>query len=271
MSALFFEARVLALSARFRTHESWIDVWNLNSCCLAGAAQGLVLESCGEGKSPKVVKGGCRRSFGPKGRVQKVLWTQGAKVSKESLHRPNLFCTSATPFRTGATGSLLVGSKDLLRPLPTTCAFWETSPFGQFARRVASQPWFFATSVAPSLATLWCYHCDSPYPPYLVSELSTTPTRCDTPLQHFDVRRRHICAIPHSATYRAIPVRYPMHKKLGRHVCRTKLPRKTFKSIRKTVWKTRKKIKETIRNVFEIFLAPLRPLKNVSPALFTKF
>ena len=47
--------------------------------------------------------------------------------------------------------------------------------------------------------------------------------------------------------------------------------KKTFKSIRKTVWKTRKKIRKTIRNAFETFLAPLRPLKNISPALFNKF
>ena len=44
-------------------------------------------------------------------------------------------------------------------------------------------------------------------------------------------------------------------------------PRKTFKSIRKT----RKKIRKTIRNATEICLAPLRPLKNISPALFNKF
>ena len=37
-----------------------------------------------------------------------------------------------------------------------------------------------------------------------------------------------------------------------------------FKSIRKTVWKARK-------NAFEKVLAPLRPLKNISPALFNKF
>ena len=34
-------------------------------------------------------------------------------------------------------------------------------------------------------------------------------------------------------------------------------PRKTFKSIRKTVWKTRTRIRKTIRNVFEKCLRPL--------------
>ena len=48
-------------------------------------------------------------------------------------------------------------------------------------------------------------------------------------------------------------------------------PEKTFKSIRNTVWKTRKKIRKTMRNAFEKLLAPLRPLKNISPALFNKF
>ena len=48
-------------------------------------------------------------------------------------------------------------------------------------------------------------------------------------------------------------------------------PRKTFELIRKMVWKTRKKIRKTIRNATEKCLAPLRPLKNISPALFNKF
>ena len=47
-------------------------------------------------------------------------------------------------------------------------------------------------------------------------------------------------------------------------------PRKTFKSIRKTVWKTRKRIRKTIPNATEKVLAPLRPPKNISPALFNK-
>ena len=48
-------------------------------------------------------------------------------------------------------------------------------------------------------------------------------------------------------------------------------PWKTFKSIRKTVWKTRKRIRKTIRNAFEKNVAPLRLLKNISPALFNNF
>ena len=47
-----------------------------------------------------------------------------------------------------------------------------------------------------------------------------------------------------------------------------KLRPKTFKSIRKTVWKTRKRIRKAIRNAFETISAPLKPLKNISPALF---
>ena len=42
-----------------------------------------------------------------------------------------------------------------------------------------------------------------------------------------------------------------------RHVCRTKLPPKTFKSIRKTVWTTRKRIRKTIRNATENIFKPL--------------
>ena len=36
------------------------------------------------------------------------------------------------------------------------------------------------------------------------------------------------------------------------------------------VWKTQKRIRKTIRNAFEKYLAPLRPPKNISPALFNK-
>ena len=35
--------------------------------------------------------------------------------------------------------------------------------------------------------------------------------------------------------------------------------------------KREKKIRKTIRNATKLFLAPLRPLKNISPALFNKF
>ena len=41
-----------------------------------------------------------------------------------------------------------------------------------------------------------------------------------------------------------------------------------FKSIRKTVWKTRKRIRKTIRNATEKILASLRPTKNFSPPIF---
>ena len=41
-----------------------------------------------------------------------------------------------------------------------------------------------------------------------------------------------------------------------------------FKSIRKAVWKTRKRIRKTIRNAIEKCLAPLRPTKNFSPPIF---
>ena len=49
-------------------------------------------------------------------------------------------------------------------------------------------------------------------------------------------------------------------------------PRSTFKSIRrKKGLKNAKKDPKTIRNAIENILAPLRPLKNISPALFSKF
>ena len=43
---------------------------------------------------------------------------------------------------------------------------------------------------------------------YFFREVSTPPKWCDTPPWHL-VSHRHICAIPHFATYRAIIVRYP--------------------------------------------------------------
>ena len=60
-------------------------------------------------------------------------------------------------------------------------------------------------------------------------------------------------------------------KKARKTKKKTRIPGSGFKSIRKTVWKTRKKIRTTIRNVFEKCLAPLRLLKNISPALFNRF
>ena len=62
------------------------------------------------------------------------------------------------------------------------------------------------------------------------------------------------------------------HFLLRWHVCRTELPPKNFKiDTKKRFEKREKKIRKTIRNVFEKLLAPLRPLKNISPALFNKF
>ena len=59
---------------------------------------------------------------------------------------------------------------------------------------------------------------------------------------------------------------------LGRHVCRTKLPPKHFQIDTKNGSKNAKRDpQKTIRNAFEKLLAPLRPLKNISPALFNKF
>ena len=44
----------------------------------------------------------------------------------------------------------------------------------------------------------------------LLGEVSTAPKWCDTPPPPWHlVSHRHICAIPHLATYRAIIVRYP--------------------------------------------------------------
>ena len=57
---------------------------------------------------------------------------------------------------------------------------------------------------------------------------------------------------------------------LRRHVCRTKLPRKTLNRYEKRFEKREERSEKTIRNVFEKILAPLRPLKNISPALFNK-
>ena len=48
-------------------------------------------------------------------------------------------------------------------------------------------------------------------------------------------------------------------------------PDKFLDRYEKRFEKTRKGIRKTIRNAFEKFLAPLRPLNNISPALFTKF
>ena len=66
----------------------------------------------GKGKFPKVLRGGCI--------VQKVFWTQGAKVSEKSFAPPK------TAFALVQNGVALVqkalcslGPKDLLHPPPT--------------------------------------------------------------------------------------------------------------------------------------------------------
>ena len=67
------------------------------------------------------------------------------------------------------------------------------------------------------------------------------------------------------------PQRHPEGHSCSRSGGLQKRVLKTIKSIRKMVWKTRKRIRKTIRNAFEKCLAPLRPLKNISPALSTNF
>ena len=68
--------------------------------------------------------------------------------------------------------------------------------------------------MAPYRAILRYYRCDTiaaiPHiARYFLREVSAPPNWCDTPPWHL-VLHRHICAIPHFATYRAIIVRYPM-------------------------------------------------------------
>ena len=63
--------------------------------------------------------------------------------------------------------------------------------------------------VAPYRAILRYYRCDTPYRAILFKEVSTPPKWCDTPPWEL-VSHRHISAIPHFATYRAIIVRYPI-------------------------------------------------------------
>ena len=61
--------------------------------------------------------------------------------------------------------------------------------------------------VAPYCAILRYYRCDTPYRAILFQGKSTPPKWCDTPPWYL-VSHRHICAIPHFATYRAIIVQY---------------------------------------------------------------
>ena len=65
--------------------------------------------------------------------------------------------------------------------------------------------------VAPYRAILRYYRCDTPYRAILLREFRSPPKWCDT-LPWYLVLHRHICAIPSSATYRAIIVRYPIKK-----------------------------------------------------------
>ena len=48
-------------------------------------------------------------------------------------------------------------------------------------------------------------------------------------------------------------------------------PEKLLNRYEKRFEKRKKKIRKTIRNATENCLAPLRPLKNISPALFNQF
>ena len=54
---------------------------------------------------------------------------------------------------------------------------------------------------------------------FFFREVSTPPKWCDNPYLYL-VSHRHICAIPHFATYRAIIVRYPT-KTITRDFCDT--------------------------------------------------
>ena len=63
--------------------------------------------------------------------------------------------------------------------------------------------------VAPYRAILRYYRCDTPYRAILFKGGQHSPKMVRyPPLVHL-VSHRHICAIPHFATYRAIIVRYP--------------------------------------------------------------
>ena len=80
------------------------------------------------------------------GRVAKVLWTQGAKVSQESFAPPKPSFPPVQPhFRTSARGFCWLEPKDLLHHLLNH--FRNCPLFGQFPRSAASQ-------VTPRSATL---------------------------------------------------------------------------------------------------------------------
>ena len=76
---------------------------------------------------------------------------------------------------------------------------------------------FQRSLVAPYHAILRCSR--SHIAQYLLREVSTPPKWCDTPPWHL-VSHRHICVIPHFATFRSINVRYAhkiKHARVLRH------------------------------------------------------
>ena len=156
--------------------------------------------------------------------MQKVFWTQGAKVSQEFLTPcATLFRTGATPGCAGARGFRSLGSKDLLHPLlntfgdfpffrPLSQVLWSAKlcpPYEQrhfYANKAKTEMRF----IYPYRATLRYYRCDTPHiAGCFFREVSTPPIWCDTPPPLYLVSHRHICAIPHFATYRVIIVRSP--------------------------------------------------------------
>ena len=77
--------------------------------------------------------------------------------------------------------------------------------------------------MAPYRAILRYYRCDFPaishIARYFLREVSTPPIMLRYPPWYL-VSHKHICAIPHFATYRAIIVRYPI-KRSTREFCDT--------------------------------------------------
>ena len=118
----FGESQLLQ-SDRFRQSEQYFLILGLGSC-----GPGKLTE---KGKFPKVLGGGCKRSFGAR--------EQGSPKSllhhpKLLLHRCNMgFWVVQKTFRR----PLLAGSKRPFAPSPNH--FWEFSLSGQFPRPAASQ------------------------------------------------------------------------------------------------------------------------------------
>ena len=67
----------------------------------------------------------------------------------------------------------------------------------------------FMFLVAPYRAILRYYRCDTPYHAILSQPSQQSPNRVRYPPPLVPFLQRHISAIPHFATYRAILVRYP--------------------------------------------------------------